>query len=174
MARAAVGCGLSHRRCVAGGAFLSGAGKGGRCRTILSLALFAGIGAIDGVRLISLQKNEGVEQLATLPDGMVVETLGEDFDAGPDGFCDCAAVMQNLDLVITSDTAVAHLAGALGVPVWLALKKVPDWRWLLHRMDSPWYPSMRLFRQETDGEWAPVFAQMERQLRSALLHKRQE
>jgi ADP-heptose:LPS heptosyltransferase len=65
--------------------------------------------------------------------------------------------MTNLDLVITSDTALAHLAGALGVPVWLALPYVPDWRWLLDREDSPWYPSMRLFRQKQQGNWKDVF-----------------
>jgi hypothetical protein len=63
------------------------------------------------------------------------------------------------------------LAGALGVPVWLALRKVPNWRWFLHRTDSVWYPSMRIFRQQTDGDWAAVFLEMERELRTALGHK---
>ena len=71
---------------------------------------------------------------------------------------DTAAVMRNLDLVITSDTAVAHLAGALGVPVWVALGRSCDWRWLDEREDSPWYPTMRLFRQERLGDWEGVFA----------------
>jgi hypothetical protein len=62
--------------------------------------------------------------------------------------------------VLTSDTAIAHLAGALGVPVWVALSFVPDWRWQLERSDSPWYPSMRLFRQNKSGDWAGVFARM--------------
>ena len=70
--------------------------------------------------------------------------------------------MSNLDLVITVDTAVAHLAGALGIPVWVALPLVPDWRWLLERDDSPWYPSMRLFRQSAWGDWAGVFEQLDR------------
>ena len=69
-------------------------------------------------------------------------------------FADTAALISHLDLVITVDTAVAHLAGALGIPVWLALPLIPDWRWLLEREDSPWYPSMRLFRQSTWGDWA--------------------
>ncbi len=68
--------------------------------------------------------------------------------------------MMNLDLVITSDTAVAHLAGALGCPVWVALRAVPDWRFMLERRDSPWYPTMRLFRQTTRDAWGPVFAAM--------------
>ena len=65
--------------------------------------------------------------------------------------------MQNLDLIVTCDTSIAHLAGALGRPVWILLKQVPDWRWLLEREDSPWYPAMRLFRQKARGEWAEVF-----------------
>ena len=72
-------------------------------------------------------------------------------------FADTAAVLQSLDLVITVDTALAHLAGALGVAVWVALPFVPDWRWLLEREDSPWYPTMRLFRQKRPGEWDEVF-----------------
>jgi ADP-heptose:LPS heptosyltransferase len=94
-----------------------------------------------------------------------VESLGPDFDAGADAFLDSAAAMQSLDLVITLDSALAHLAGALGRPVWVALKHVPDWRWFLERDDSPWYPGMRLFRQPRDGDWSSVFAQMEARLR---------
>ncbi len=130
------------------------------------LRLFESLARIPGVRLISLQKNDGAEQLHNLPAGMAVETLGEDFDAGPDAFVDTAAVMENLDLVITSDTAIAHLAGALARPVWVALKFVPDWRWLLGRTDSPWYPTMQLFRQWRRDDWAGVFAAMETQVRA--------
>ena len=97
------------------------------------------------MRLISLQKNDGAEQLEDLPAGMSVERLGDDYDAGPDAFVDAAAVMQSLDLVISSDTALLHLAGALGRPAWALLRDIPDWRWLLTRGDSPWYPTMRLF-----------------------------
>ena len=68
-----------------------------------------------------------------------------------------SAIMMGLDLVITADTAIAHLAGALGVPVWVVLQSVPDWRWLIERSDSPWYPSMRLFRQRTAADWPEVF-----------------
>jgi tetratricopeptide (TPR) repeat protein len=115
------------------------------------------LASVSGVRLISLQKDAGAEQLVP---GMTVESLGEDFDSGPDGFIDTAAVMMSLDLVITSDTAVAHLAGALGRPVWVALRAVPDWRFMLERTDSPWYPTMRLFRQTARDDWAPVFDAM--------------
>ena len=112
---------------------------------------------IPGIRLISLQKFEGLFELYNLPVGTRIETLGDAFDAGPDGFADTAAVMGLCDLVITSDTAIAHLAGALGVPTWVALKKTPDWRWFLDRDDSPWYETVRLFRQERPGDWGGVF-----------------
>jgi len=113
-----------------------------------------------GVRLISLQKGDGAAQLAKLPDGLRVETLGEAFDAGPDAFLDSAAVLSLCDLVVTSDTAMAHLAGALGVTTWVALKAVPDWRWLTEGGSSRWYPTMRLFRQTSRGNWGPVFGEM--------------
>ena len=129
------------------------------------LAMFAPLAEIEGVRLISLQKTHGLDQLAQFPASMRVETLGS-FDDGPDGFVDTAAIMQNLDLVVSSDTAVPHLAGALGRPCWVALKQVPDWRWMMERSDSPWYPSMRLFRQRTAGNWQGVFADIAEALRA--------
>jgi hypothetical protein len=122
--------------------------------------MFERLATIPGVRLISLQKGDPLSQGRDLG----VEVLGDDFDAGAQAFLDSAAVMTHLDLVITCDTALAHLAGALGRPTWVALKHVPDWRWLLDRTDSPWYPSMRLFRQSRRGDWDGVFAAM----RSAL------
>lgn len=128
------------------------------------LAAFAPLASVGGVRLISLQKNFGAEQLRLAPAGMRVETLGEDFDAGPDAFVDTAAVIENLDLVITIDTSIAHLAGALGKPVWIAIKHVPEWRWLLEREDSPWYSNAQLFRQEKRGDWNETFERMARAL----------
>ena len=77
---------------------------------------------------------------------------------------DTAAVMMNLDLVVTSDTSIAHVAGGLGVPVWVALSFLPEWRWMLNRSDSPWYPTMRLFRQTSPGNWPSVFEQMKAEL----------
>ncbi len=128
------------------------------------LRWFAPLARLPGVHLVSLQKQHGLDQLADLPEGMTVATLGEAFDAGPDAFIDTAAVMANLDLVISTDTSIAHLAGALGRPVWVALGAVPEWRWMLDRTDSPWYPTMRLFRQRERGDWASVFAAMAERL----------
>lgn len=128
------------------------------------LAMFATIAAMPGVRLISLQKDADGESFAPIPK---VERLGADFDTGADAFVDSAAVIAQCDLVISCDTAIGHLAGALGVPTWLALKQVPDWRWMLGRSDSPWYPSVRLFRQPVQGDWISVFREMETALRVA-------
>jgi hypothetical protein len=112
------------------------------------------------VRLISLQKGHGVEQLHDV--NFEVTDLGSQFD--PASFADVAAAVKNLDLVVTVDTGVAHLAGALGVPVWVALSLGPDWRWLLERNDSPWYPTVRLFRQQLFGVWADVFERIAHEL----------
>jgi uncharacterized protein DUF6165 len=125
-----------------------------------ALKSFQPIANIPGVRLISLQKTDGLDELTCLPSGMTVETLGAEFDSGPDAFVDTAAIMSSLDLIITIDTSIAHLAGALGRPVWVVLKHVPDWRWLLDRADSPWYPSMKLYRQTIRGEWGSAFARV--------------
>jgi hypothetical protein len=121
-----------------------------------------GIARLPGARLIALQKNAGSEQLDHLPPGMTVERHA--FDEDGDAFLDTAAMMMNCDLVISADSAPAHLAGALGVPAWVALKHVPDWRWFLGRDDSPWYPSLRLFRQATTNDWTSVFGAMEKDL----------
>ena len=119
---------------------------------------FEAIAHIPSVRLVSLQKGAGSEQLLELPASIRIEDLGAEFEPeGPDAFLDVAAVMQCLDLVITSDTSIAHLAGALGRPTWVLLKHVPDWRWLLDRDACPWYPTMRLFRQKRPGDWSGVF-----------------
>jgi tetratricopeptide (TPR) repeat protein len=126
------------------------------------LEMFERLAAIPGVRLISLQKDDARSRSESRQ--LPVELLGEAFDSGPQAFLDSAAVMTHLDLVITCDTALAHLAGAIGRPTWVALKHVPDWRWLLDRSDSPWYPGMRLFRQSRRGDWDGVFADIHREL----------
>jgi tetratricopeptide (TPR) repeat protein len=132
----------------------------------IPLERFIPLAGIPGVRLISLQKHVGLDQLATLPKDVGIESLGNELDNGPDAFCDTAAVMNSLDLIITSDTSIAHLAGALGRPTWVALKYVPDWRWMLDRDDSPWYPTLRLFRQSQRDDWMQVFSNIERELQS--------
>jgi tetratricopeptide (TPR) repeat protein len=129
-------------------------------RRSIPLKAFLPLLALEGVRIISLQKHHGLEEIAGLPQGITLETLGEDFDGGADAFIDCAAVMQNLDLVISCDTSVAHLAGALARPVFVLLRKIPDWRWMLERSDSPWYPTMQLFRQTKAGDWNEVIAKV--------------
>ena len=126
----------------------------------MPLSALAPLAEVAGVRLISLQKGVGEEQLSVLPPSMRVETLGADFDAGPDAFVDTAAAMAALDLIVTCDTSIAHLAGALAAPVWVALKSDAEWRWLAGRADSPWYPTMRLFRQSRRGAWRDVFDAM--------------
>jgi tetratricopeptide (TPR) repeat protein len=137
--------------------------KRDRVRSI-PLRAFCDLATLPGVRLISLQRHHGLEQLAQLPDGVTIETLGHDIIGGTDAFADTAAVMSNLDLIITSCTAVAHLAGALGRPTWIVLDYAADWRWLLDRDDSPWYPTVRLFRQPRPGDWASAFADVKRSL----------
>jgi len=119
------------------------------------LADFAPLARLPGVRLVSLQKGFGSEQVATVD--FPVLDLCERLDDVTGPFMDTAAVIRSVDLVVTVDTAIAHLAGALGAPVWLALQYSPYWVWLRDRDDSPWYPTMRLFRQTTVGAWPEVF-----------------
>jgi hypothetical protein len=130
-------------------------------RRSMALHQFAPLAAVNGVSLISLQKTETEDFKSQ---GFVVHDLGDDLDAQHGAFMDTAAVMQHLDLVVACETAVVHLAGALGVPVWAALSHAPDWRWFLNRDDTPWYPTMRLFKQSTAGDWPGVFARMATEL----------
>jgi hypothetical protein len=127
-----------------------------------SLSSFEALAHLEKVRLFSLQVGPGLEQLATA--SFPVTDLGSKFDLT--SLADLAAALMNLDLVITVDTAVAHLAGAMGIPAWVPLPLIPDWRWLLARNDSPWYPTMRLFRQTKLGDWGEVFQQITEQVRS--------
>ncbi|MFC5356881.1 tetratricopeptide repeat protein [Azospirillum himalayense] len=120
---------------------------------------------VPGVRFFGLQKGPGREDLerVAMPSSFT--------DLGPDiaDFADTAAIMANMDLVISSCTGPAHLAGALGVPVWVVLPLSPDWRWLLAREDSPWYPTARLFRQTRSGDWTEVAGRVADALRAAAL-----
>ncbi len=131
------------------------------CHRSIPQARFAALGAVPGVTLVSLQAGERARGIPG-----VVEPA-PDPERSPLPFEDWAALIAALDLVITCDSVMAHLAGALGVPVWIALPLVPDWRWLLGRDDSPWYPTARLFRQTGLDDWDPVFARMAAALRAA-------
>jgi ADP-heptose:LPS heptosyltransferase len=140
----------------------------------IPLSHFSGLAALPGVHLISLQKGIGRNQLKDLGPGCNIVDLAPELDNGTEAFEDTAAVMKNLDLVISSDTSVAHLAGGLGIPVWVALGFIPEWRWLLHREDSPWYPTMRLFRQPAMFDWQSVFKSIEQALWDLVLKSREE
>jgi tetratricopeptide (TPR) repeat protein len=126
----------------------------------IPLTLFAPLASVEGVQLISLQKGPGTDQLRALEGRFPIVDFGTTLDEATGAFMDTAAIIKNLDLVICSDSAVAHLAGALGAQVWVALPLVPDWRWMLNRNDSPWYPTMRLFRQTRFADWDDVFKRL--------------
>ncbi len=129
---------------------------------------FAPLTNIDGVRLYGLQKGETAEQVEELAEEITIKNLGIEFE----DFTDTGAVIENLDLVISVDTSVLHLVGAMGKPVWALLPFAPDWRWMLNRQDSPWYPTMKLFRQKNWGQWEPVFQEVAEELRTmAKKHK---
>ncbi|MCK9915813.1 tetratricopeptide repeat-containing glycosyltransferase family protein [Microbacteriaceae bacterium K1510] len=131
------------------------------------LAALAPLAEVEGVRLISLQKQPGPN--ATLvPFAAKIERPLDENDLSAEGLLETAAVMANLDVVVSIDSMPAHLAGALGKPVFLALPYVPDWRWLTERTDTAWYPSTTLFRQGTDRQWQPVFAAIAARLRAGL------
>jgi hypothetical protein len=119
----------------------------------VSLAMLAPLAGAGDIAFHSLQVGEAARQAAAAaPGGLkVIDHFGELTD-----FAETAALITNLDLVITVDTSVAHLAGALGKAVWMMLPFAPDWRWMLGRAESPWYPTMKLFRQERFGDWVGV------------------
>jgi len=126
-----------------------------------SLGVFSPLAQLDDITFYSLQKGDAAQQAKNPPEGIkLIDYMEEIKD-----FSDTAALIENLDLVISVDTAVAHLAGALGKPVWTLLSYAADWRWMLNRDDSPWYPSMRLFRQPSLDNWMPVMDRLISELR---------
>jgi tetratricopeptide (TPR) repeat protein len=130
--------------------------KNDRYRSI-RLAALSPLWQVAGVRFISLQKGPAAAEIAALTANVEFMNLGPELE----DFCDTAAVISQLDLVLCVDTAVAHLAGALGKPVWLMVAQPADFRWLEGREDSPWYPTMRLFRQRRRGDWDEVIERVQ-------------
>ncbi|MFL5384350.1 MAG: ADP-heptose--LPS heptosyltransferase [Longimicrobiaceae bacterium] len=132
-------------------------------RRSIPFPLLAPLAEIPGVALHVLQRGPARDEAA-----------GFGIDSGSDDVLECARVMRALDRVVTVDSMTAHLAGALGVPVWTLLHAEPDWRWMEGRGDSPWYPTMRLFRQAAAGEWAPVIARVAAGLRELVERREME
>jgi tetratricopeptide (TPR) repeat protein len=128
------------------------------------LAHFLSLTKIPGISLYSLQKDISEADQQLLEATSAVQDLRPQLQ----DFADTAAAIARLDLVISVDTAVAHLAGAMGKSVWTLLPFVADWRWLLHREDTPWYPTMQLFRQPQEGDWEGVFRQVEKRLQTVM------
>ena len=141
---------------------------GGNQLRSIPLEHFEPLARVPGVRLVSLQMGPGSEQARSLAGRFPILDLSDKLDkAAP--FIDSAAVMKNLDLVVSCCTSGPHLAGALGVRVWTVLPLVADWRWLLEREDYPWYPTMRLFRQKRFGDWNEVFERVVAEVKKEVL-----
>ncbi len=126
-----------------------------------SLDAFSRFAGLPDVTFFSLQKGIAAEETKNPPKGIKLFDFSEELH----DFAETAALIANLDLIVSVDTAVAHLAGALGKTVWTLLPYTPDWRWMLNRDDSPWYPSMRLFRQPSEGDWEGVIALVRAELK---------
>jgi tetratricopeptide (TPR) repeat protein len=137
-------------------------------RRDVPLSLFAGLAELPGVELISLQKGAPADQIAQVPFGERIKVIAADPNPDADLFLDTAAVVSELDLVIGCDTAIVHLAGALGRPVFTILPVISDWRWMLARGETPWYPTMRLFRQDASRQWSPVLSRVIAAVRARL------
>ncbi|UKJ77885.1 tetratricopeptide repeat protein [Azospirillum brasilense] len=136
-------------------------------RRSLPLAALAPLASVPGIAWISLQKGAPAAQAGTPPPGMDLTDWMDDVT----DFADTAALITQLDLVISVDTSVCHLAGGLGKPVWVLSRFDACWRWLIGRDDTPWYPTMRLFRQERPGDWDPVIARLAARLRIVADHR---
>ncbi len=126
----------------------------------MKLRQFADLGSVSNAAFYSLQMGDPAAEAANPPPGLKLT----DWTGGLTDFADTAALIENLDLIVAVDTAVAHLAGAIGKNVWVLLPMAPDWRWMLEREDTPWYPTMRLFRQKLRGDWADVVRRVREEL----------
>jgi hypothetical protein len=127
------------------------------------LAAATALGRLPDVTWVSLQRGAGAGQRTQTQFGQQILQLIDPEDLSAAAVSETAALVSALDLVVTSDTFLAHLCGALGVPVWTLVQLVPDWRWLLGRDDNPWYPAMRMFRQKHSGDWPGVFEEVVRE-----------
>ena len=136
----------------------------------MPLNMFAQLADIPGISIYSLQRFNGLDQLKTLENKQIIRSFDDTFDKNQGRFMDTAAVIKNLDLVITVDTSIAHLAGGLGVPVWVVLPFPAEWRWLEDRDDNPWYPTARIFRRKEIDTWQSVMDKIYNELRIILSH----
>jgi hypothetical protein len=134
----------------------------------VALRCFAPLARVPGVQFVSLQKGKATVQIREMAGALSVVDLGEGLDTTSGPFMDTAAIMHHLDLVISSDTSLVHLAGAMGRPVWVALGYSADWRWLDQREDCPWYPTMRLFRQSRLSAWEELFERIANDLEAVV------
>jgi hypothetical protein len=125
-------------------------------RRSMPLTELAVLGHVPGVRFFSLQKGPGAQQLEAPPPGITIIDLTDRID----DFADTAGLVAQLDLVISVDTAMVHLVGGMGVPIWMLSRFDACWRWLIDREDSPWYPTMRIFHQSRPGDWAEPMARV--------------
>jgi Flp pilus assembly protein TadD len=137
-------------------------------RRSLHLSQFAPLAAIRGISWVSIQLGEPATQIKSPPTGMVIVDVSKELD----DFYDTAAMIENLDLVITVDTSVVHLAAGLGKPTWMLGRFDGCWRWFGDRADSPWYPTLRQYRQPKDGDWESVLDAVTRDLQRFVANKR--
>ena len=128
---------------------------------------FKNISNLNNIKLFNLQKNDGYEQILENQDINLI-SFDEDLDKGDQAFLDTVALIKSLDLVICSDTSIAHLAGSVGCPTWVVLKFLPDWRWFLSSTDTPWYKNTKLFRQTENNNWDTVFSKIENELQHSV------
>ncbi len=138
----------------------------------LPIHKLAPLAELEGVSIYCLQKETGTDQLKRISSRFDLRCFDDTFDTTNGRFMDTAAVIKNLDLVITVDTSIAHLAGAIGTPTWIILPEPADWRWMLKRSDTPWYPkNVRLFRQPKTGDWNSIIQTVKEELHQFLNHK---
>jgi tetratricopeptide (TPR) repeat protein len=141
-------------------------------RKSIQAAQLAPICAIPGVSVYCLQKTTGTDQFKNLPENINIIVFDGDFDNSNGRFMDTVSVIENLDIVITVDTSIGHLAGALGKLTWILLPNPADWRWMMDRNDTPWYPNVRLFKQPKPGDWETMIAEVAKELARLVENKK--